>query len=256
MRSSVPPVQRRPSADSCAHSLDAPASAESSLDDSTYDAHKSGAAAGADGGAAAAEPAQQAQQAQQQQAAAPREGTPHEGSTSTSPPASPRSRQQRQQHQQHGRGETGFDRLVSRVFSNESSEGSRSSRRGESGKAGGQAARWQGKLSGSYVRRALSARFGGRMEGSAEGKDAEAAAVAPPPGKSGERRRGGSLQRQAQASALHVLPTAGWGVLTPVLPCRRPPECGRRQGGGLGLLVRVRALCCAHGPGRRVPHRR
>ena len=91
---------------------------------------------------------------------------------------------------------TQFDRLVSSVFEDAGGSGKLGS--GAGSRASGGSARWQQKLSGSYLRRAVSALFAGK--GAAGDKAAEeggeqrggAAKAALPAGKSGAPS-GGSI---------------------------------------------------------------
>ncbi|KAL4420399.1 hypothetical protein ABPG75_010055 [Micractinium tetrahymenae] len=88
---------------------------------------------------------------------------------------------------------TRFDRLVSQVFAS-TEDGSPKPSKGlgsgddGSGRLGSTARRWQARLSSSYVRRALSARFGGKVAAGGEGKGSEGKAgdaAGAAPGKSG-----------------------------------------------------------------------
>lgn len=137
--------------------------AESSLDDSTYDAHtaadeaadeEASTAASSNGGTAAA----------QVDSAAQLEGA--------EAAAEELMRNREARHSVQNGSRTGFDRAVSLVFAPAAADSSSSKLAASSG---GPGSRWQQKLSGSYVRRAVSARFGrrGRVAGGRSGGGGE-----------------------------------------------------------------------------------
>lgn len=154
--------------------------AEHSLDDANYDAH---AVAG------------------QQFSSAPATSLKGEGN-GNAPPASTSEGCNLEQQQSvaaptGGDGQTTrckFDRLVSQVFAADEAagpqSGSASASRGDGpARLGSAARRWQARLSSSYVRRAVSARFFGRAAvgtGDDGHGDKAASAAGATPGKSGE----------------------------------------------------------------------
>lgn len=162
--------------------------AETSLDDASYDAQTAGSGGIIDGAAdgeeppAAAESSAAASQGQQEEAAGENGSSKEPGQQQENGVEGPKKKK------------TQFDRLLSSVF--EDAGGSDKLRSGAGSRAGGGSARWQQKLNGSYLRRAVSARFAGKSAGG--GKAAEeggeqrggAAKAALPAGKSGAPSRG------------------------------------------------------------------
>lgn len=162
--------------------------AETSLDDASYDAQAAGSGGIIDGAAGGEEP-------------------PAEEGSAGGPPGQPEAagegsncQPEPEQHQQQvaktrKRNKTQFDRLVSSVFEGAGgSEGKLGRGAGGASRAGGGSARWHQKLSGSYLRRAVSARFAGTVaraaeEGGGEQGGGAAAKAALPAGKSGARRQ-------------------------------------------------------------------
>jgi hypothetical protein len=193
--------------------------AETSLDDASYDAQTAGSGGIIGGGPAEGEEPPAA--AAEESSAGAVDGEKEEADGENGSSRETVQQQDVDSKQQPQKKKTQFDRLVSSVFE----DAGRSGRLAKGpGNRGGGSARWQQKLSGSYLRRAVSARFAGG-KAAARGKAAEegdkqrggAGKADLSAGKSGAQWRGSSCKRCLQQHCLHFVCHASLALLALML---------------------------------------